>query len=108
MEEAVVGSTDSKKKSLELVEREVRERLEKWVSGTPYRFNPETAIVNTIIRGIAIRKIKAGDEYCPCRVLTGDVRKDARAVCPCVFSKSEIENDGICLCQLFVGPNYRG
>jgi ferredoxin-thioredoxin reductase catalytic subunit len=107
MKEAVAG-TDSKKKSLELVEREVRERLGKWVAGTPYRFNPETSIVDTIIRGIAIRKIKAGAEYCPCRVLTGDVKKDARVVCPCVFSKAEIENDGICLCHLFVGPNYKG
>lgn len=107
MKEAATGTT-SNKKALEQVEREVRTRLEKWLKTTPYRFNPETTVVDTIIRGIAIRKIKAGDEYCPCRVLTGDIKKDARVVCPCVFSKAEIENDGICLCQLFVGPNYKG
>lgn len=97
-----------KKKPLEQVEREVRARLEKWLEGTPYRFNPDTTVVDTIIRGLAIRKIKTGEEYCPCRVLTGDVEKDSKSICPCVYSKAEIEKDGICLCHLFVGPNYKG
>ncbi|MCP4363971.1 MAG: ferredoxin:thioredoxin reductase [Planctomycetes bacterium] len=97
----------TEEKPLEQVEREVRERLEEWLTRTPYSFNPEDSVVKTIIRGIAIRKIKAGDEYCPCRVLSGDLREDSKIVCPCVYSKGEIENDGICLCHLFVGPNYK-
>ncbi|MFQ5957623.1 MAG: ferredoxin-thioredoxin reductase catalytic domain-containing protein [Candidatus Brocadiales bacterium] len=97
-----------RKRPLEHVEREVRKRLEKWLEGTPYRFNPDTTVVDTIIRGLAIRKVKAGDEYCPCRVLSGDIEKDSKIVCPCVFSKAEIESEGICLCHLFVGPNYEG
>ncbi|MFQ5863182.1 MAG: ferredoxin-thioredoxin reductase catalytic domain-containing protein [Candidatus Brocadiales bacterium] len=97
-----------KKNPLKQVEWEVRERLEKWLEGTPYRFNPDTTVVNTIIRGLAIRKVKAGDEYCPCRVLSGNIEKDSKIVCPCVFAKAEIERDGICLCHLFVGPDYKG
>ncbi|MEE9585090.1 MAG: ferredoxin-thioredoxin reductase catalytic domain-containing protein [Candidatus Brocadiales bacterium] len=107
MKEATADA-GNKEPSLEQVEREVRERLEKWLALTPYRFNPETAVVGTIIRGIAIRKIKAGGEYCPCRVLSGDAKNDSKLVCPCVFHKAEIERDGICLCALFVGPNYVG
>lgn len=94
-------------KPLEQVEREVRGRLEKWLETTPYLFNPETDVANTIIRGIAIRKIKAGGEYCPCRVLSGNPKEDSKIVCPCIYSKNELENDGICLCKLFIGPSYK-
>ncbi len=104
VEKATTNTTSEK--PLEQVEREVRTRLEKWLETTPYRFNPEANVADTIIRGIAIRKVKAGDEYCPCRVLSGNPKEDAKIVCPCIYHKAEIKNDGICLCNLFVGPNY--
>ena len=88
------------------VEQEIRHRLEKYLEGTPYRFNPDAAVVEEVIKGLAIRRLKTGHEYCPCRVVTGNVEKDKKIICPCDYHEKEIERKGRCFCGLLVGPDY--
>lgn len=96
-----------KKDLLESAQREVRQRLEKWLENTPYQFNPDTPTVDTIIKGLALRRLKYGEEYCPCRVVQEDEEKNRGIICPCIYHEEEIAQTGICFCGLFVGPDYK-
>ena len=91
---------------LDRVQREVRQRLEKWLENTPYQFNPDTPTVDTIIKGLALRRLKYGEEYCPCRVVGEDKEKNKGIICPCIYHNEEIAQNGVCFCGLFVGQNY--
>lgn len=96
-----------KDNNLAQVEKEVRQRLGKYLEGAPYRFNPDASVVDTIIKGLALRKLKTGHEYCPCRVVTGKKEEDEKIVCPCAYHEEEIRENEICYCGLFVGPDYK-
>lgn len=101
------GPGDKKEDRLDRVRQGVRQRLEKWLKNTPYRFNPDTSTVDTIIKGLALRKLKYGEEYCPCRVVNNeDKEKNKGIICPCIYHEEEIAQGGICFCGLFVGANY--
>jgi ferredoxin-thioredoxin reductase catalytic subunit len=63
--------------------------------------NPDKKVLNTVIRGLARNKKKHGEQYCPCRLRSGDVEKDRAIICPCIYHKDEIANDGHCHCQLY-------
>src|SRR3989338_2295812 len=101
------GTGDKKEDRLDRVQQGVRQRLEKWLKNTPYRFNPDTSTVDTIIKGLALRKLKYGEEYCPCRVVNNeDKGKNKGIISPCIYHEEEIARGGICFCGLFVGTNY--
>ena len=69
---------------------------------TKINLNPNDRVVTTIIKGLLERKEKYGEIYCPCRVVTGNKKKDRKIICPCVYHKKEIKQQGYCLCRLFV------
>ncbi len=80
----------------------IRRRLEKYLEGKDYLFNPQQEIVDSILVAMAKRKEQYGEEYCPCRRVTGDKIQDAAIICPCAYHEDEIAKDGHCHCQLFV------
>ena len=80
----------------------LRERLEKYLFGKPFYFNPDPEIVDSILRAMLKRREKHGEDYCPCRLVSGDREKDAKIICPCVYHVEEIEKDGYCHCRLFM------
>jgi ferredoxin-thioredoxin reductase catalytic subunit len=80
----------------------IRARLERYAARSPFRLNPDTARVEEIIEGLAVRKGKHGYAYCPCRIVTGDKAKDVKTICPCAYHKQEIAEQGRCVCELFV------
>ncbi len=79
----------------------IRTRLEKYLNGKPFYFNPDTNTVESILRAMVKRKAMHGEDYCPCRRVTGDREKDAAIICPCVYHVAEIAADGRCHCHLF-------
>ncbi len=79
----------------------IRARLEKYLEGKDFHFNANPAALDGILLAIAKRKDKYGEEYCPCRIVSGDKEKDAGIICPCVFHLKELEVDGHCHCSLF-------
>lgn len=79
----------------------IRRRLEEYLVGKSFYFNPDPEMVNSILRAMAKRWEKLGEDYCPCRRVTGDKEKDALIVCPCVYHEAEIDKDGFCHCRLF-------
>jgi len=66
-----------------------------------YRLNPDKEILDTVTDGLAKNEEKYGRRYCPCRIVTGDGEEDRKVICPCIYHKEEIENDGMCHCELF-------
>ncbi len=84
-------------------EKEMKEHIESYASKAGLKINPDKKQVDTIVKGLLHNKEKHGKAYCPCRVVTGDEKKDKDIVCPCVFHRGEIELRGQCLCQLFFG-----
>lgn len=94
-----MSTTDEEELALQ-----IREWAEKYADDNGYIINPDEKTSSTVIRGLARNKNKFGEQYCPCRLRSGDPEKDADIICPCIFHKDEIEKDGICHCRLFVDP----
>lgn len=81
--------------------QEIRERLEQYLTGKGFYFNPDPDTVESILKAMAKRREKFGADYCPCRRVTGEKEKDKAIICPCIYHEEEIERDGHCHCHLF-------
>ncbi len=95
----MVGNNEEMKK--------MRVFAEKYAEKSGYRLNPDTEIVEMILKGLVENKKEYGRQYCPCRSVTGDKEEDKKKICPCFWHKQEIEEDGMCHCQLFVAPEKK-
>jgi len=78
------------------------EDIEAYASKVGIKVNPDKKRVQEVITGLLKKREKSGENYCPCRVVTGNKEKDEEIICPCVFHRGEIGLQGHCLCQLFV------
>lgn len=67
-----------------------------------FSLNPDRKTAEGIIRGLLEREKKFGARYCPCRRLTNNPEEDKKIICPCQFMRTEIKEQGHCLCNLFV------
>ena len=83
--------------------KEILERVRQHVAESPCRLNPDERVVSALIDGLVRRKVKHGDYYCPCRIVTGNAETDRRNVCPCATHEEEIAASGKCHCGLYVG-----
>lgn len=89
-------------------EEAIRARLEAYLVGKPYRFHPDPAKVERILRLLAKRKKEFGEAYCPCRLVLRKPELDRRIICPCIYHEKEIAERGRCHCELFVAaPSQR-
>ncbi|WP_445475331.1 ferredoxin-thioredoxin reductase catalytic domain-containing protein [Methanococcoides methylutens] len=73
----------------------------KYAEKKGYILNPDTETVDTVIDGLAENIGEYGKRYCPCRIISGDEKEDKKIICPCIYLKEEVENDGMCHCELF-------
>ncbi len=62
-----------------------------------FRLNPDKKVVESLIKTLIKNEEKFGKKYCPCRIIHND-----ESVCPCVYHKKEIKEQGHCHCFLFV------
>ncbi|WP_292485740.1 ferredoxin-thioredoxin reductase catalytic domain-containing protein [Methanohalobium sp.] len=85
--------------------KKVKKQMYRWTyryaSRVGYKLNPDDEMLDLVLEGLAKNKIKHGRRYCPCRIITGDEEQDKKVICPCVYHKDEIDNDGMCHCALF-------
>ena len=66
-----------------------------------FKIQPDKKLLDFVIKGELSMLKKYGELYCPCRRVTGDKQADKKNICPCVFHKYEIRDDGHCKCQLY-------
>ena len=83
----------------------LRELMKKYAESQGFKLNPDEEVVNFIIKGLLENEARHGYRYCPCRVLTGDRRKDTKLICPCAYHKDEIRGMGHCHCGLFMAKD---
>lgn len=93
--------------SKEQEEIKIRKMFNEYVAHSSYKLNPDTKIIDRVVKGLVMRKVKFGYAYCPCRLVTGDKERDKNIICPCVYHGEEIKRDGECHCNLFVSVNYQ-
>ncbi|MFW5858320.1 MAG: ferredoxin-thioredoxin reductase catalytic domain-containing protein [Planctomycetota bacterium] len=86
----------------------IKKRLDAYLAGTPYTYSPDKEAVARVLNGMARRKEKQGEAYCPCRIVTGEPEADRKIICPCVYHEDEIARDGHCHCRLFVREDATG
>jgi len=80
----------------------LRAEMEEHARKNGFRLNPNKAIVDNNLKMLLEREKELGARYCPCRRPTGDKEEDKKIICPCVYHKDEIREQGHCHCLLFV------
>lgn len=83
--------------------KELIKGIEAHAKDVGIKVNPDKKKAEIVINGLLKNKEKHGEVYCPCRIVTGNNKKDEDIICPCVFHRGEIELEGRCRCLLFVG-----
>ena len=83
-------------------EKQLFTKFKKFAKENFVELNPDKEEVSRIVDK-ELKNIKEkGQPYCPCRVVTGDMKRDKMIICPCKYALGEIELQGKCLCGLFV------
>ena len=89
------------KSELNELKENIRNSVKRYSNKKGYLLNPDEEIFESVIEGLAQNRLKYGKRYCPCRIVTGDPKKDKANICPCVYHEEEIERDGHCHCMLY-------
>ncbi|MDD1671485.1 MAG: ferredoxin:thioredoxin reductase [Methanomicrobiales archaeon] len=79
----------------------IRRWAEEYARAHGFTLNTNKKQLGTVLRGLARNRAKLGEQYCPCRLRTGDKEKDRIIICPCVYHKDEVTQSGHCHCNLF-------
>ncbi len=88
-------------------EIDTTEEIEKaWKSFTDdseFRLVDDEEFLGTLAKGVLNNEKNHGLKYCPCRMTTGDFKKDLKLICPCNFKIQETYGEkGECWCGLFI------
>ena len=86
---------------LEEIKEEMYEWTAKYAEKAGFKLNPDAEMLDLVLEGLSKNKVKHGKRYCPCRIVVGDEKEDKKIICPCIYHKDEIKNDGMCHCALF-------
>lgn len=83
-------------------ESEIFEWAKDYAQKNGLLLNPDYDLVVQAIKGLAQNKREYGIQYCGCRQVTGDAKKDTDLICPCIHRTLDIQKRGSCKCGLFV------
>ncbi len=85
--------------------RRVTRAAERYGRRDGVTLQPDEAVRNYVLRGLARNLIQHGKPYCPCREVTGDADQDRANICPCRTHRDEIATFGACECGLYVAES---
>lgn len=77
-------------------------RYEDYAEKKGLKLNPNRELLEGLAKRLLENEKKYGERYCPCRVVKGQPQIDQKNICPCFYSEKEIEENGHCLCWLFL------
>jgi len=83
-------------------EKQLLKSVRRYARAAGFRLQPNKKLLDILITGELDRLKKYGALYCPCRKVTGNTEEDKKIICPCIFHKEEIKQDGHCKCMLFL------
>jgi ferredoxin-thioredoxin reductase catalytic chain len=86
--------------------QELYERMRKVQEAKGYYFNKDMERTFELLDALLLNKNRYGYMGCPCRLLSGDRKKDRDIICPCVYSVPDIADFGSCYCNLYVSKAW--
>ena len=81
------------------------ENLKKIQEPKGYFFNKDKERVMDLMEGLILNKERYGYMSCPCRLASGDRKKDQDIICPCVYREPDVKEYGSCYCNLYVSKD---
>jgi len=87
------------------MEKDIEEAIKKYEEYAKENglvLNPNRVLLEGLAKRLLENEKKYGARYCPCRVAKSQPQIEEKNVCPCFYSKKEIEENGHCLCWLFL------
>jgi ferredoxin-thioredoxin reductase catalytic chain len=82
------------------------ETLKKLQEPKGYFFNQDKGRTFELLEGLLINKRRYGYMACPCRLASGDRKKDLDIICPCPYRVPDVEEYGSCYCNLYVSREW--
>ena len=82
-------------------------RLQKDARSSGYSLNPDKAFTKVLVEGLLVNEERYGYQSCPCRLASGDEKKDLDIVCPCDYRDLDLDYFGACYCALYVHEGIR-
>ena len=82
--------------------KKLMEEYKEYAEQEGFLLNPDEKRVQNIVKALLKKEELFGGKYCPCRVMKHDKEEDKKIICPCIYHKDEVKNDGHCICWLFV------
>ena len=86
---------------------ELHDLLKKVQEPKGYFLNHDRERTFDLLRGLLTNKKRYGYMACPCRLASGRRDADQDIVCPCVYRAPDVEEYGVCYCQLYVSRDWR-
>ena len=82
------------------------EMLKKVQEPKGYFFSSDKERVFELLEGLLLNKDRYGYTCCPCRLASGDRKKDQDIICPCTYREEDVEEFGSCYCNLYVSKEW--
>ena len=82
------------------------EMLKKVQEPKGYYFNKDKDRVFELLGALILNKERYGYMSCPCRLASGERKKDQDIICPCVYREPDVEEYGSCYCSLYVTKQW--
>jgi ferredoxin-thioredoxin reductase catalytic chain len=82
------------------------EMLRKVQEPKGYFFSSDKERVFELLDGLLLNKDRYGYTCCPCRLASGDRKKDQDIICPCTYREEDVEEFGSCYCNLYVSKEW--
>lgn len=71
-----------------------------------WKVNWDKDLVNLLLNGLTTNYNRYGYYLCPCRDTEGSRDADKDLICPCQYSRADIEEFGHCYCGLYLSPKF--
>jgi ferredoxin-thioredoxin reductase catalytic chain len=78
------------------------ETLKRIQESKGYFFSKDRERVMELLDGLLENKRRYGYMACPCRLASGDRKKDEDILCPCTYREADVKEFGSCYCNLYV------
>ena len=85
---------------------ELYEMLKKVQEPKGFFFNRDKERVFELLEALLQNKDRYGYMCCPCRLASGDRKKDVDMICPCIYRDLDVEEHGSCYCNLYVSKEW--
>ena len=80
----------------------VQRRAESDARTNGYYLNPDPKFLADLIEGLKTNEDRYGYPSCPCRLASGDFKRDRDIICPCDYRDPDVIEYGCCYCALFI------